>query len=294
MTNLEFKIDESKCIHCGQCIKDCMVGAIEFGEKNIPQVAQGGENRCMKCQHCLAVCPTGALSILGKNPENSELVKEHSPEDILNLIKGRRSFRHYKKENLSPEIMTKLKDMLNWAPTGVNNHRLHFSFVDDIEVMDDIREYTNKKIMNLVSKPIADKLSKKFERYKKAILKGNDIIFRGAPHMVVVSSPLDAPCRDIDPMIALSYFELYAQTLGVATCWCGLGYNALNFFPELCKQFEVPDGYKVSYTMLFGPADIKYTRAVQPEPFKMVSVKKGGREISFIERIKRVFWNRAL
>ena len=235
MTNLELKIDESKCIHCGQCIKDCMVGALEFDENNIPQVAKGGENRCMKCQHCLAVCPTGALSILGKNPENSELVREYNSQEILNLIKSRRSFRHYKKENLSPEIMAKLKDMLNWVPTGVNNHRLHFSFVDDIEVMEDIREYTNKKIIDLVSKPIADTLSKKFERYKKAILNGNDIIFRGAPHMVVVSSPIDAPCRDVDPMIALSYFELYAQSLGVATCWCGLGYNALSFFPELCK-----------------------------------------------------------
>ncbi|MBQ8168396.1 nitroreductase family protein [bacterium] len=291
MTNLNLKIDENKCIHCGQCISDCMVGALEFGENNIPQVAQGGENRCMKCQHCLAVCPTGALSILNRSPENSEPMKEHNPEDILNLIKNRRSFRHYKKENLSPEIMNKLKDMLNWVPTGVNNHRLHFSIIDDIEVMNDVREYTNNKIIELVSKPIADTLSKKFERYKKAILKGNDIIFRGAPHMIVVSSPIDAPCRDVDPMIALSYFELYAQSLGVATCWCGLGYNALSFFPELCKQFEIPDGYKLSYTMLFGPADIKYARAVQPEPFKIVSVKKGGRKISVIERIKRVFWN---
>ena len=107
MTNLELKIDESKCIHCGQCIKDCMVGALEFDENNIPQVAKGGENRCMKCQHCLAVCPTGALSILGKNPENSELVREYNSQEILNLIKSRRSFRHYKKENLSPEIMAK-------------------------------------------------------------------------------------------------------------------------------------------------------------------------------------------
>ena len=99
MTKLELKIDESKCIHCGQCIKDCMVGALEFDGNNIPQVAQGGENRCMKCQHCLAVCPTGALSILGKNPENSEPIKDYNSEDILNLIKNRRSFRRSEKCN---------------------------------------------------------------------------------------------------------------------------------------------------------------------------------------------------
>ncbi len=294
MTILNLKIDEDKCIHCGLCIKDCMAGVIEFNGNNIPTVAEGGENRCIKCQHCLAVCPVGALSILDKAPENSEVIREYDSDILLNLIKSRRSFRFYKNENLDADRMEKLKNMLNWVPTGVNNHRLHFSFVDDVEVMNDVREYTNKKIIELVSRPIADNLTKKFERYKKAILKGNDIIFRGAPHMVVVSSPIDAPCRDVDPMIALSYFELYAQSLGVATCWCGLGYNALNFFPELCKQFEIPDGYKVSYTMLFGPADIKYSRAIQPEPYEMVSVKKGGREMSLMERIRRVFYNRGV
>lgn len=43
--------------------------------------------------------------------------------------------------------------------------------------------------------------------------------------------------------------------------------------------------------MLFGPADIKYHRAVQPEPFTMVSVKKGNREMSFIEKVKRFIIN---
>lgn len=291
MVKMNLKIDKDKCIHCGQCISDCMVGAIEFDENKVPQVAKGGENRCMKCQHCLAICPVGALSILDKSPENSEPVKQHNPDEILNLIKSRRSFRHYKKENLSPEIMAKLKDMLNWVPTGANNHNLHFSFIDDVEVMNDFREYTNKKLIEVVSKPFVGKALKKFERYRKALLKGNDIVFRGAPHMLVVSSPINAPCKDVDPMIALSYFELYAQSLGVGTVWCGIAYGVLRFFPELCKQLEIPDTHKVSYVMLFGPADAKYHRTIQPEPYTMVSVKKGHREMSFIEKIKRFIIN---
>ena len=291
MTEMNLKIDSEKCVHCGHCIKDCMVGALEFDENKIPRVAKGGENRCMKCQHCLAICPTGALSIFGKNPEDSEPVREYNPDEILNLIKNRRSYRKYKQENLTPEIMDKLKNMLNWVPTGVNDHRLHFSFIDDIEVMNDFRDYTNKKLIEILSKPALSGAFKKFERYKKALLRGDDIIFRGAPHMIVVSSPLDAHCKDVDPMIALSYFELYAQSLGVATCWCGLGYGVLRFMPELCKQLEIPNNYKVSYVMLFGPKDISYHRSVQPEPFTMVSAKKGNREMSFIEKAKRFFYN---
>ena len=291
MTEMNLKIDTDKCIHCGLCIKDCMTGALEFDENKIPRVAHGGENRCMKCQHCLSVCPVGALSIFGKSPEDSEPVKEHNPDEILNLIKTRRSYRHYKKENLDPEIMIKLKDMLNWVPTGVNNHRLHFSFIDDIEVMNEFRDYTNKKLIKVLSNPLSDVVVKKFERYKKALLKGYDIVFRGAPHMVVVSSPIDSPCKDIDPVIALSYFELYAQSLGVATCWCGIAYGVLRFFPELCRQLEIPQTHKVSYVMLFGPADIKYARAPQPEPFTVLSVKKGNRKISFVDKVKRLIIN---
>ena len=291
MRDLNLKISE-KCIHCGKCINDCIAHVLEFDENNTPKVAKGGENRCIGCQHCLSICPTGALSVLNKSPENSEPVKEHNSDDILNLIKSRRSFRHYKKENLAPEMMSKLKDMLNWVPTGVNFHKLHFSFVDDIEVMNDIRDYTTEKVIKVLSNPLTKNILKSFERYQKAILRGEDIIYRGAPHMIVVSSPINAPCRDVDPMIALSYFELYAQSLGIGTCWCGLGYAILNLLPELCKQLEVPDGYKVSYAMLFGPSDEKYSRTVQPEPYNITSVKKGNRDMTVVERTKRVIWNK--
>lgn len=290
MTELNLKISD-KCIHCGKCINDCIAKVLEFDENNVPKVAEGGENRCVKCQHCLAICPVGALSILDKNPENSDPVNKHNPNEILNLIKSRRSIRKYKPENLDSETLSKLKNMLNWVPTGVNDHRLHFSFIDDIEVMNDFRDYTNKKIIDILSKPIVDAATKKFDRYKRAILNGKDMIFRGAPHMVVVSAPLDSHCPEADPMIALSYFELYAQSLGVGTCWCGLGYSVIKMFPELCKQLEIPDNYKVSYAMLFGPTDETYSRATQPEPCKITSVKKDNRKMSFIDKIKRLKWN---
>lgn len=150
---MNLKIDESKCIHCGQCINDCLSKALEFDENNIPKTAENGEKRCIGCQHCLTVCPTGALSIFGKNPEESDAVQQYNPDEILNLIKNRRSYRRYKSENLAPEVMEKLKNMLNWVPTGVNNHKLHFSFIDDVDVMNDFREYTNKKLIEIISKP---------------------------------------------------------------------------------------------------------------------------------------------
>ena len=298
---MEFNVNE-KCIHCGKCINDCMAKALKFNENKIPVL---DEEKCKKCQHCLAVCPVGALSIMNKNPEESDL-PDNLPEadKVLNLIKNRRSIRHYKHENIDKEKLEKLKTMLNWVPTGVNDHRLHFAFVDDVEVMDEFRDYVNGKllrifsccdkrnvILNGITSPFVKILTKKFERYKNAFMKGEDIIFRGAPHMLVVSTPVDAPCADIDPVIALSYFELYARSLGIGTCWCGLAYAMIKVFPELCEHLEIPENYKAGYVMLFGNPDTSYPRATQPEPCKMISVKKGIKNSTIQEKAKRFFWN---
>lgn len=283
---MEFSVNE-KCVHCGKCINDCIGKALKFDENKVPVL---DEKRCVKCQHCMAICPVGALSICGKNPDNSEIARENfDADEMLNLIKTRRSIRHYKNENLDTERLEKLKDMLNWVPTGVNNHRLHFAFIDDVEEMDEFRNYTNKKLLKIIQNPLLKNLAKKFERYKNAFLRGEDIIFRGAPHMVVVSSPIDAPCAEIDPVIALSYFELYAKSLGVGTCWCGLGYAMLKIFPELCIHLQIPEGYRVGYVMLFGPSDTKYLRATQPEKCQIISVTKGIKNLSFLEKLKRYF-----
>ncbi len=293
MTGKNLVIDKEKCIHCGLCVNDCITFALELDENKNPRFTPKGEDRCIKCQHCLAVCPTGALSILDKKPENSDKILPHyNSDELLNLIKSRRSIRHFKSENVPAETIAKLKDMLNWVPTGCNNHGLHFSFIEDVNVMNDFRNYTNQKLINILQKAPVKGLAGKFSGYKDALINGNDVIFRGAPHMIVVSAPIKAPCANIDPIIALSYFDLYAQSLGVGTLWCGFGEACLQIFPELCRELKIPDGYKASYVLLFGLPDIKYARTTQPEPFKVDIVTKFSTEkMPLVDKIKRYFWN---
>ncbi len=292
MSEKNLVIDKEKCINCGMCIEDCIAGALEFDENKVPRFAEGGEARCIECQHCLAVCPMGVVSVLNKNPDNSDKVQEHNPEQVLNLIKSRRSIRQYKSENVPAETIEKLKNMLNWSPTGCNFHKLHFAFVEDRAVMDKIRSYVNEKIVKILTSSPLSKIAGKFAHYKDALVKGEDVIFRGAPHMVVVSVPVNAPCANIDPVIALSYFELYAQSLGVGTCWCGFAEICMQLFPEIACAIHVPDGYKVSYVMLFGLPDVKYSRTTQPESFEYTAVRDfEPQKVNLIDKIKRYFWN---
>ena len=289
----ELKIDEEKCIHCGLCIKDCPACCIAIEDDGVPHFKKDSEGICIKCQHCLAACPVGALGIWGKNPNDSQSLGNVSSDDLLSLIKSRRSVRAYKPENLDNERMNKMKDMLKWVPTGCNFHNMHFSFVDDIEVMDDLRNKINTRLIKILDNSFAKSVLGHFSSYRDALIEGEDVIFRGAPHMVIVSTPLSAPCANEDPIIALSYFDLYAQSLGVGTLWCGFATMCFKLFPDMCEYIEVPDGYKVSYVMLFGVPDVKYARTTQPEDFSMNSVKlnKNFPKLSVLKQIKRVLVN---
>ena len=280
-------IDKEKCVRCGLCISDCISGCIAFDNDNYPQTVK--EKRCIACQHCLAICPTGALSFADKKPENSEEVEYN---DILRLIKSRRSVRQYKEEEIPAETMTKLKEMLPYIPTGCNSHALHFSIVETKSAMDIIRKRVNELLVKTLSYKAIAPLLDKFSKYKDALVNGEDVIFRNAPHMVVVSSPVTAPCATVDPIIALSYFELYAQHLGVGTCWCGFAEVCLKFFPEICEMLEIPSGYKPVYVMLFGISKVKYQRTIQPDPYKISEIKEiHEKDSCFFCKAKRLITN---
>ncbi len=290
MKNLNFSVDEQKCIHCGQCIKDCMPSVLEFNENKIPKAAN--PERCIACGHCFSVCPVGAISIFDKKSDDAEQIYSQNPDMILNLIKSRRSCRQYKNENVSAEIINKLKNMLKWSPTGCNYHGLHFSIIDNNEVMDEFRNHVNTKILSALQNKSMKLITEKFSRYTKGFINGEDIIFRGAPHMIVVSNSIKAPCAKEDAIIALSYFELYAQSLGLGTCWCGYGQTCMKLFPELSEYLEIPEGYQSEYVMLFGYRNVNYCRTTEPFDVQITTAEKGGFEkLSATTTIKRYFWN---
>ena len=109
-----------------------------------------------------------------------------------------------------------------------------------------------------------------YKRFEAALLGGRDFVFRGAPHMIVVASPKDAPCGKTDVSIALTQFDLYAQSLGVATCWCGFAYYAFTLNRGMRKLLRLPKGYRVGAVMLFGPPAVTYPRATDPEPYTII------------------------
>ena len=98
---------------------------------------------------------------------------------------------------------------------------------------------------------------------ENAVADGTDIVYRGAPAMIAcaVNKELFAlGCDTVDPIIALSYFELYASTLGLGTLWDDFAFTLAKEIPEIYELLEIPDDYKPSFIMVFGIPAVKYKR----------------------------------
>jgi NAD-dependent dihydropyrimidine dehydrogenase PreA subunit len=70
------KIDESKCNGCGQCVPNCMEGAIRIIDGKARLV---GENLCDGLGNCLGTCPMDAITIEERPAEefDERAVHEH-------------------------------------------------------------------------------------------------------------------------------------------------------------------------------------------------------------------------
>lgn len=263
-------VNKEKCIHCGMCIKDCIVGVLEFDENKHPKYCKNGENNCVACQHCMAICPTGALSFGDKNSEASIEAGYADSEELLRLIQSRRSVRQYKNEDIPKDKLEKIIKMLPYPPTGGNRDNLHYSIVETKEKMEEIRKITYDKILSYKNP------SSTMEMAKQAYLNGNDIIYRRATSMVAVAIDKNktiAGCETADPIIGLSYLDLYAQSLGVGTLWCDMALLIARQIPEVYSLLEIPNNYTLDYILLLGVPAVKYKRTTQPERFSIKLLK---------------------
>ncbi len=275
--DLQFCVEKDLCINCGDCAIDCPYGIIEM-KGEFPAVNKEREGACIGCQHCFAVCSTGALSILGKKPADSLPLGDNLPsaKQLASLMKSRRSVRRYKKSPVSGAEIAFLLETVAYAPTGVNNRQVLFTVIDNPKIMDSLRRTTYSTLEAIIKNRGLPKGMEFFAAMVvDAIKNGKDTIYRGAPHLLIVSSPQDSPSPEADCHIALTYFELLAASMGLGTLWSGLAKWALTIIaPEILAGLGVPASHRVGYMMVFGRPAVTYHRTVQRDNARINRVQR--------------------
>jgi ferredoxin/nitroreductase len=263
MDTLMFRVDAEKCVQCDACVKDCPRRIIHRKE-TAPELAEVPEGGCLECQHCLAVCPTGAISVFGLKPENSlPLTDDAIPsyKQMKTFVRGRRSVRQFLDEDVPPARIDELLADLAHAPTGCNDRDLTFSVVATREAMGMLRERVIEAIeaRQKSGESLHEFIIDAAKTYRN---EGRDELFRGAPHLLVVSPGEKATCGPEDTALTLAYFELLAQSAGLGTTWCGMIKLVADLVPEIRKLLGLAPG-TYFYAMMFGKPAVHYARTVQ-------------------------------
>ena len=265
-TGNAFIVDAAKCTGCGLCVADCPAEMLALSAGKAA-VKPGDEENCIGCQHCLAICPEAAVSVLGLKPEDSRPLKSFKPDyaNLKLLAEGRRSVRKFSPEPVELEVVRELVHAAAYAPTGVNAQACHFSVVHSPKAMAD---YRDRSCLALLA--IEDKLPEASAWLagcaREWVDNGKDEVYRGAPHLLVVSTGPGAYCAKEDALIAMTYFELLAQARGLGAVFAGIPFGIIQHVPETRKWLGIPADHTPGYALLFGKPAVKYARTVQRRP----------------------------
>lgn len=246
------EINRKKCIKCGACAEVCLYGSILM-------TADGPTEKnevCMKCGHCMAYCPTGAISNANvpkdrMNPYEKSL--EITGAQAGQFLTSLRSVRKYLDKSVEREKIEQILDVARMAFTGGNSQGISYIAIDNRDKL--------RKFKDLIIPTYAEK-AKKNPGLKgfKALMEhctddGVDTILWDAPCLVLSKSDtLPMEIARLNSVIALTYARLFAQTLGIGSCWAGAVEGAiLNKMPELRELLDLGEDFdKVTAAVMFG------------------------------------------
>ncbi len=250
-------INIDKCSNCQACIKECTTGNYTLDEE-LGQVNFKGST-CILCGHCIAVCPENAINYEGFKgvaldfEDSSDSV---TPETMFKLILSKRSVRQYKKKEVPIETLKKVIESIRYAPTAINLRIMKCILISGEQKMGEFIDslideiYTGEERNNL----------------KKSRENGEDPFFHNAPHLIILHS--NSMFYEIDATIAITYAMLYAETLGLGSCWIGGIQKFLAANKEKTKKI-LGVSTKISAIMTIGFPGVKFKRSAPRPPMKL-------------------------
>lgn len=257
-------VNKEKCIKCGLCVSVCPKYVLKLGEHG-PEEAYTEE--CIACGHCVAVCPREAIDNI-KTPLSKQTSAKNfpqlRPEEAEHFLRSRRSVRTYKETPVPREKLTALVNIAHYAQSGHNAQGLSCVIIDDRKVLDKAVELV---INQLEKDQMSNRLTKLYRE------KSIDTILRGAPSLILTTADASSPRGRESSIIAITYLELYAPTLGLGSCWAGLFERvAMKENSPLTDLFAIPQNKKITGAVMVGYPKYTYARLVDRNPLEVTYV----------------------
>lgn len=248
-------IDESRCIGCGVCKKDCVAGIIDISEGK----AKVESDHCIKCGHCLAVCPVNAVTLPGYDQSQVLELKDQpdiiSPEDLITTIKSLRTIRQFKDEDIEEDTIREIIEAGRYGSTSGNMQNVRYIVVrQDIEKIEAPVLKRIKKIQK-VAKVISKVIKLPYDISSIPFEKG--FLFKNAPVLILTVSK-----STVDGALASRSMELMMKAKGLGGLYVGFFTAIANGHKGVRKALGLSKKEKVVTCLAIGKPDVKYYRTV--------------------------------
>lgn len=279
-----FIIDQDRCKRDGICAAECPIRIIEVKADGAPAPVENADELCIHCGHCVGVCPQGAFSLSDMKPEDCPPAGRDTALDVghvAEFLKSRRSIRSYREEKIEREKISKLLDIVRYAPTGRNSQQIRWLVIDSGEEVRNMAGMTIDWMRSLIknNNPLAALYG--LERIVGIWDTGYDIVCRGAPGLVIAYAPKEYGAAHVDSAIALTFLDVAAPSFGLGTCWAGFFMMSAFHWTPLQQALSLPEGHACFGAMMIGYPKYKYQRLPLRKEADITwygsSVKKGAR-----------------
>ncbi len=285
---VDISINQHKCTKCGICRIQCPA-CFTSAEDRV--VIRDNAKRCIACGHCVALCPADAIKHqylpahrFSLRPAFSEVIAR----GFEDLVRVRRSHRHFEQRPISDDILSKILDCCRFSPTGVNAQEVCVKVVRTPNRVRRIARLTVNHFVEAVErlaqemaaleaahKPIPESLRRAYNRNARygqmgvSFEKGFDPVFHNAPVVLMFHAPTSSPTPKDDCIIAAHTVVLYAELLGLGSCYIGLFTRAATESSDILKALELPVEHRIYTTLILGYPALKFLKIPPRAPFRI-------------------------
>jgi nitroreductase len=145
-----------------------------------------------------------------------------------------------------------------YAPSGHNRQPVVWTVVSGADSVRALSAAVITWMQKLVDQahPLAEMLLA--ERLVDRWHRGEDPILRHAPQVVIAHTAAADPTGSGASLIAMTYFQLAAEALELATCWAGYFQMAAGADPAVAALVKLPADHRIHAASMLGYAKYSY------------------------------------
>jgi nitroreductase len=179
--------------------------------------------------------------------------------DTLSVIAKRRAVRNYEPKPVPKNIIKKIIEAANQAPSGMNSQPWRFVVVTDKRFHKKLTETAipkSKKVLRSLKKTIPERYDAIMKRYDEL----EDPIYYSAPVIIFVMGT--SSFADLSCPLACQNIMLAARSLGLGSCWIHFG-SFVTDDKAIKKRLGLTKGERI-----FGPIVVGYPKNFPKSPPK--------------------------